>query len=55
MMDVEIGANDVVIKMLENRIEQLETDLEAYEKEIQKLKCFREKSHPEKREVFQNI
>ena len=54
MMEVEIDANDMVIKMLENRVEQLETEFinankreEEYEKEIQRLKCFKEKSLPE--------
>ena len=59
MMDVEIDANDMVIKMLENRIEQLETELinankreEEYEKETQRLKCFTEKSLPKKKKTY---
>ena len=38
MLDLQIEANDTIYKMLENRIKQLEVEVEAKEKEIIELK-----------------
>ena len=38
MMDIEIEANDIVIKMLENRIKYLEKLNDDLEKEVAQLK-----------------